>query len=107
MEAQVVKKVTDIIYDAKDIKDVRQDIQKIVFAYNNSDEATKEKVIREIYQSYYWMGGAIALLPKTVSKTDSQMNVKDYQYILEMQRSFLLTYEAGKTIEFLEQEGKY
>ena len=53
------------------------------------------------------MSGAIALLPKTVTKTDSQMNVKDYQYILEMQYQFLLLYEAGKAIEFLEQEGKY
>lgn len=107
MEARVVKRITDIIHDAKDIKDVREDIQKIVFAHNNSDEATKEEVIREIYQSYYWMSGAIALLPKTVTKTDSQMNVKDYQYILEMQYQFLLLYEAGKTIEFLGQEGKY
>ena len=106
MEEQVVKRLTDIVHDAKDINDVRKDIQKIVFAHNNSDETTKEKVIREIYQSYYWMSGAIALLPKTVAKTDSQMNVKDYQYILEMQYQFLLLYEAGKTIEFLEKEDR-
>lgn len=107
MEAQVVKRITDIVHDAKDKNDVRKDIQKIVCAYNNSDKETKEKVIREIYQSYYWMSGAIALLMDTVIKTYRQMNDDDYRYILEMQYQFLLLYEAGKTIEFLGQEGKY
>lgn len=107
MEEQVVKRLTDIVRDAKDISDVRKDIQKIVFAYNNSDKETKKKVIKEIYQSYYWMSGAIALLTDTVIKTFRQMSDDDYRYILRMQYSFLLAYEAGETIEFLKKEDIY
>ena len=97
-------KRTSILKDAKDIKDIRKDIEKIEYAYNMGDEAMKQKVIAENYNSYYWMNGAIALLPSTETKSKNQMRRIDYQYILEIQHSFLEIYCSGKEIEFIQKK---
>lgn len=96
-------KRTSILKDGKDIKDIRKDIEKIEYAYNMGNEAMKQKVIDEIYGSYYWINGAIALLPSTGTKSKNQMTGIDYQYILEVQHSFLELYCKGKEIDFIQK----
>lgn len=97
-------KRTSILKDEKDILDVKKDLEKIKNAYNMGTEGEKKKVIDEIYDSYYWMNGAIALLPSTGTKSKDQMTETDCQYILEVQHSFLELYSQGKEINFIQKE---
>lgn len=96
-------KRTSILKDGKDIKDIKKDIAKIEYAHNMGNEATKQRVIDEIYDSYYWIKGAIALLPSTGTKDKNQMTKIDYQYILEVQHLFLELYCKGEEIDFIQK----
>lgn len=97
-------KRTSIWKDGKDILDVKGDLEKIKNAYNIENKDRKKKVIGEIYDSYYWMSGAIALLPSTGTKNKEQTTEIDYQYILGVQHSFLELYCQGKEINFIQEE---
>ncbi len=99
-------KRTNILKDGKDIKDIKKDLDKIEYSYNMGNEVMQQKVIDEIYSSYYWMNGAVAMLPSTGAKSKNQMTGIDYQYILEVQHSFLELYCKGKEIDFIQKEIK-
>lgn len=103
MEEEAIER-TNILKDGKDIKDINSDMKKTEYAHDWGDEITKERVVRENYDSYYWLDGAIALLPTTVRKNKGELKVIDYQYILKVQYLFLELYRDGKTIEFIKKE---
>ncbi len=96
-------KRTSILKDGKDIKDIKKDLEKIEYSYNMGNDVMKQHVINEIYGSYYWTNGAIALLPSTETKSKNQMTGMDYQYILEVQHKFLELYCTGKEIDFIQK----
>lgn len=50
---------TNILKDGKDIEDINSDMKKTAYAHDWGDEITIERVVRENYDSYYWLDGQL------------------------------------------------
>ena len=103
MEKQTINDILNMAQDITDMKEIKEDIQKIENAVYSPNYMTKARAVEKIYRSYPWINLVISTLPLTSPKICEPMTDTDYKHILCVQYKCLHAYEAGKLREFLEK----